>query len=69
MDKVLEFLLGDEDDVALLAFLDYIDKQMTANSQLIVEADYEQLDRITKLVEGTELCDDDLPVTTDSTTT
>lgn len=52
-------LLDAEDDPALLAFLDYLDQQMTAYPELIVEADYAQLERIAKLVEGVELEDDD----------
>jgi hypothetical protein len=41
-----------EDDPALLAFLEYLNQQMTAHPELIVEADYEQLDRIAKLIQG-----------------
>lgn len=52
-------LLDAEDDPALLAFLDYLDQQMAAHPELIVEADYAQLERIAKLVEGVELEDDD----------
>lgn len=54
-----ESLLDAEDDPALLAFLDYLDQQIAANPELIVEADYAQLERIAKLVEGVELKDDD----------
>lgn len=54
-----ESLLDAEDDPALLAFLDYLDQQMAAHPELIVEADYAQLERIAKLVEGVELEDDD----------
>jgi hypothetical protein len=54
-----ESLLDAEDDPALLAFLDYVDQQMAAHPELIIEADYAQLDRIAKLVEGVELEDDD----------
>jgi hypothetical protein len=52
-------LLDAEDDPALLAFLEYLDAQMAAHPELIVEADYAQLDRIAKLVEGVELEGDD----------
>jgi len=54
-----ENLLDAEDDPALLAFLDYLDQQIAAHPELIVEADYAQLERIAKLVEGVELEDDD----------
>ncbi len=54
-----ESLLDAEDDPALLAFLDYLDQQIAAHPELIVEADYAQLERIAKLVEGVELEDDD----------
>ena len=54
-----ESLLDSEDNPALLAFLDYLDQQMAAHPELIVEADYAQLERIAKLVEGVELEDDD----------
>lgn len=54
-----ESLMDVEDDPALLAFLDYLDQQMTAHPELIVEADYGQLDRIAKLIQGVELEDDD----------
>jgi hypothetical protein len=56
-----ESLLDTEDDPALLAFLDYLDQQMAAHPELIVEADYAQLERIAKLVEGVELEDDKKP--------
>lgn len=52
-------LLDAEDDPALLAFLEYLDVQMAAHPELIVEADYAQLDRIAKLVKGVELEGDD----------
>lgn len=54
-----ESLLDAEDAPALLAFLDYLDQQIAAHPELIVEADYAQLERIAKLVEGVELEDDD----------
>ena len=52
-------LLDAENDPALLAFLAYLDEQMTAHPELIVAADYAQLERIVKLVESVELEDDD----------
>ncbi len=54
-----ESLLDAEDELALLAFLAYLDEQMTAYPELIVAADYAQLERIAKLVESVELEDDD----------
>lgn len=53
-----ESLMDVEDDPALLAFLDYLDQQMTAHPELIVEADYAQLNRIAQLVAGV---DEELP--------
>lgn len=54
-----ESLLDAEDESALLAFLGYLDQQMAAHPELIVEADYAQLERIARLVERVELEDDE----------
>ena len=51
--------MNEEDDPALLAFLDYLDQQIAAHPELIVEADYAQLERIARLVKGVELEDND----------
>jgi len=52
-------MMDTEDDPALLAFLDYLEQQMAAHPELIVEADEGQLKRIAKLVEGVELEDNE----------
>ncbi len=50
--------MNEEDDPAFLAFLDYLDQQMAAHPELIVEADYAQLERIAQRVANVELEDD-----------
>ena len=44
----------EDDDPVLLAFLACLDEQMTAHPELIVEADYAQLERIAQLVKGVD---------------
>jgi hypothetical protein len=51
MTDQIEDWSDDEDDPIFLAFLNYLDQQMTAHPELIVEADEAQLERIAKLVE------------------
>lgn len=49
----------EDNDPALLAFLAYLEEQMTAHPELIVEANDAQLARIAQLVEAVEVKDDD----------
>ncbi len=49
----------EDDDPVLLAFLAYLDEQMTTHPELTVEADDAQLARIAQLVEGVEFEDDE----------